>query len=143
MTALPPVDEITTAVLDLLNASGFVVWDGAYGGSPTAPAYPYGVLYALFGGDSDPLPELDGRHDSVTLPFQVTSVSDRRNQCQALGARLRGQMLAGVLPVVAGWACVERRMDPVMPGVDRVGEPPNVVFSEPARYLLTYSPSSA
>lgn len=145
----PPVDLITTAVLTLLKASGRTVYDGAFGGSPVSPSYPYAILYSLTGGDSDPMPDLDDRRDTVTLPYQVTSVSNLRNQCQQAGRVLRDRLVgktpgggyAHQLVMPAGWVCIARRSDSVTPGIDRTGDTPNAVFTEPARYLLTITPA--
>lgn len=41
------------------------------------------------------------------------------------------------LPDIGGWRVTERRPDPAMPGIDRAGDHPNAVFSQPARYYLT------
>lgn len=143
-----PLDQATTALLELLRGTGRTVWDGAYGGDPTKPAYPYGILYALPGGSSDPFPDLGGRRLPVTLAFQVTAVSTVRNQCQATVRQFHDQVLARTaagwvhdLPAPAGWECVDRTPDPVMPGVDRTGEPPRVVYSSPLRFALTYAPA--
>jgi hypothetical protein len=38
-------------------------------------------------------------------------------------------------------ACVDRRPDPAMPGIDRTGDTPNAIFTLPARYLLTITPA--
>lgn len=145
----PPLDEVTTAVLTLLRTSGRTVHDAVYTGDPITPVYPYSILYALFGGDTNPMPDLDDRHDSVTLPFQVTSVSNLRNQTQRIGRELRDRLVgkspaggyAYPLVMPTGWVCIDRRPDPAVPGVDRTGDTPTAVFSQPARYLLTICPA--
>lgn len=140
----PPLDLITTAVLDLLNASSRKVWDGAYGGSPTAPAYPYGVLYRIPGGSSDATPDMSGDPRTVIVPYQVTAVSNLRNQCEATARVFRDRLLARIpggflypLAMPEGWRCTDRRPDPAMPGIDRTGDTPNAIYSLPARFYLT------
>lgn len=147
--ASAPMDLVTTAVLDLLNDAqeGRKVYDGAYSGDPTTPAYPYGILYRIAGGTADPMPDLDADPQTVTVAYQVTAVSNLRNQCEATARLFHDRLLARDddgwrYPIAApdGWAVVDRRPDPAMPGVDRTGDPPRVVYSLPARYLLTVSP---
>jgi hypothetical protein len=112
-----PLDLVTTAVLDLLNANpGRKVWDGAYGGDPTKPAYPYGILYRIAGGSADDHDARPRRRPAtVTVAYQVTAVSNLRNQCEATGRLFRDRLLArddrrlGVrLAMPAGWACIDR-----------------------------------
>jgi hypothetical protein len=149
VTLTPPLDLITTAVLGLLRTGGRTVWDAVYGGSATTPGFPYDILYPLLGGDSNPMPTLDDRNDTVTVPYQVTSVSNLRNQAQRQ-ARVARDLLIGRAPsggyatpllMPDGWTCVHRAPDPVMPGVDRAGDNPNAIFTAPARYLLTIAPA--
>ncbi|WP_157936891.1 hypothetical protein, partial [Geodermatophilus chilensis] len=137
----PPLDQITTALLGLLRGTGRDVWDGAYGGDPTQPAYPYGILYRIPGGSSDATPDLSGTPRTQTVPYQVTTVSNLRNQCEHTARLFRDRLLARApggflhpLPTLDGWACVDRRPDPAMPGIDRAGDHPTAVFS-PARPL--------
>jgi hypothetical protein len=139
-----PLDQITTALLNLLNASSRKVWDGAYGGSPTAPTYPYGILYRIAGGTSDFTPDLGDSRPTVVVPYQVTAVSNVRNQCEQTGRVFRDRILARTrdgftypLAMPDGWACTDRRPDPVMPGIDRTGDVPNAIFTLPARFYLT------
>lgn len=148
-----PLDLITTAVLDLLNASGRKVWDGAYGGSPTAPAYPYGILYRLPGGSSDDTPDLGDTRQTVTAVWQVTTVSKLRNQCERTAQMFHDRLVGRTRPpggpwqyahdlaMPDGWVCTRRAPDPAMPGIDRVGNEPNAVYSLPARYYLTLTPA--
>ena len=150
MTALtPPLDETTTALLELLKGAGRPVYDGAFDGDPAAPPYWYSILYALPGGSADPMPDLDDDNDTVTALYQASTVSNRRDQAQ-LGARILhdrllartpagGWLHALVLP--AGWQCVGRRPAPELPGVERTGNPPRAVFTVPARYFLTIAPA--
>lgn len=154
----PPLDEITTALLALLRGSGLMVFDGAFHGDgdgdgdndadPINPPYPYGILYRIAGGDADPLPDLDDHADTVTVPYQVTAVGATRNQAEKAGRifhdRLLGRSTGGwayspAMP--AGWLLARRRPDPTVPDVVRAGDPPTVVFSQPARYLLTVVPA--
>ena len=144
----PPLDQVTTAVLELLRGTGRTVWDGAYGGDPAQPAYPYGVLYRLTGGNSDPLPDLDADGDEVTVAYQVTAVSNLRNQCENTGVRFRDRVLARNtdgwvygIAVPAGWQVIDRRPDPALPGIDRAGDPPRAVYSLPFRFALTIAPA--
>jgi hypothetical protein len=145
----PPLDLITTNLLTLLRTAGRPVYDGAYEGDPTAPDYWYGILYRIGGGDSDPTPDLDADPRTVTVAYQVTTVGKTRNQAEAGGRILRDRLLgrtAGTwaypLTMPAGWVCAHRRPDPVMPGIDRVGDTPNAVYSMPARYQLTVTPAT-
>lgn len=152
----PPLDLITTAVLDLLDTPARKVWDGAYGGPPIITNTAYGILYAVAGGDANPFPDLDDRNDTVTATYQVTAVSRYRNQCQQAARAFRDLMVGKVgsagpnfvwtyahpLDMPAGWTCIDRRPDPGLPGVDRTGEHPNALFTSPARYLLTIAPDA-
>ena len=151
MTALtPPLDLVTTAVLELLRGADRPVYDGAFDGDPLAPDYWYSILYAVPGGDADAMPDLDDENDTVTVPFQVSTVSDLRNEAQAGARVLHDRLLARsrvrddwAFPLVMpdGWQCIGRRPDPSLPGVERTGAPPNAIFTVPARYLLTISPT--
>jgi hypothetical protein len=123
--ASPPLDEITTALLDLFRLSGRTVYDGAYGGDPVKATYPYGILYAVAGGLADPMPDLDKRGDEITAAWQATAVSKLRNQAQQLQRALRDLLLARdgtggwlyPITVPAGWVCIDRTADPVPGGV--------------------------
>lgn len=142
-----PIDDVTTALLELLRTGGRTVYDAAYAGNPLQPTYPYDIVYQLPGGSADPMPDLDADYRPVVVVFQVTTVSNLRNQCQRSAARARDLIvgrnptgeLAYELPVPAGWRC-DRWPDPAMPGVDRVGAPPSAVFNQAARYLLALTP---
>lgn len=143
-TASAPLSDITTAVLTLLEGTGRDVWDGAYGGSPTQPAYPYLLLLRIAGGSSDPLPDLDADPQTVTVPYQVTAVSNYRNQCEFTGRQFRDRIfdreLGGWKYSIAmpdGWFCTARLIDPVLPGVDQAGQQPTVTYSQPSRFYLT------
>ncbi len=137
----PPLDLITTAVLELLRTGGRTVYGAAYTGDPHNPPYPYDVLYQLPGGSADPFPSLDDRHNEATLVFQVTAVSNLRNQAQWAARAARDLMVGGSpLPMPDGWVCIHRRPDPAMPGVDRAGLEPNTIYTVPARYLITVAP---
>jgi hypothetical protein len=144
----PPLDLVTTAVLALLRTGGRTVYDGAFRGDPMAPSYPYDVLYAVPGGSSDPFPDLEDDSDEVVVPYQVTSVSDLRNQAQWQARQARdllvgrgGGAYATPFAMPAGWACVRRWSDAGLPGVIRTGDHPNAIFSVPARYLLAVVPA--
>ena len=144
----PPLDLVTTAVLEHLRGAGRTVYDGAYGGDPVKPAYPYAILYRLAGGNSDTTPDLDDTRQTITVAYQVTAVSNLRNQCEhtarVLHDRLVGRTAgsyAHPLVMPAGWQCTDRRSDPTVPGIDRVGDPPTALYQSPARYLLTITPS--
>lgn len=144
----PPLDDVTTAVLTLLNGTGRKVWDGQYGGSPTAPTYPYGVLYRIAGGSADFTPDMGGEPRTIVVPYQVTAVSNLRNQCELAARQYRDRLLARVpggfrypLAMPDGWRCVDRRPDPAMPGIDRTGNEPNSILSLPARFYLTITPA--
>lgn len=144
-----PLDAMTTALLDLLRTSGRDVYDGAYGGDPLAPAYPYHVLYRIAGGSADPIPTLDLDLRVMTVAYQVTTVAQVRNQCENAALALRELLLARTatgwandLPLADGWQVVHRAPDPAMPGVDRTGDYPAVLYNQPARYLLTIAPTA-
>lgn len=149
----PPLDLVTTAALELLRGSAAErgprwLYDGAYDGDPLAPAYPYGILYRVPGGSADPMPDLDLDLRTVTVPYQVTTVSNVRNQCERAAGDFRDLLLARSgggwaheLALPDGWACVDRRPDPAMPGIDRTGDYPTVIFTLPAKYLLTIAPT--
>ena len=152
----PPLDEFTTAILELLRGDAVEqgpgwVYDGVYGGDPLDPAYPHHLLYRVPGGNADTTPDLADSRASVTAVWQVTTVGRYRNQCeraaQAAHDRLVGRIrdegldkpwrYAHPLPAIGGWQVTERRPDPAMPGIDRAGDHPNAVFSLPARFYLT------
>ncbi len=137
----PPLDLITTAVLELLRTGGRPVFDGAYTGDPHNPPYPYTILYQVAGGSADPFPSLDDRHNEATVVYQVTAVSDLRNQAQ-WAARAARDLMVGTEPLLMpdGWVCIHRRPDPAMPGVERTGLEPNTIYTVPARYLITVAP---
>lgn len=144
----PPLDLVTTAVLELLRGTGRTVYDGAYAGDPLRPTYPYAVLYRIAGGSADPFPDLDANLREVTAAYQVTTVSNVRNQAEATGRLMRDRVLAraadGYLHPLAmppGWACIGRRPDSAAPGIDRTGDHPNAIFSQPARFYLTITPA--
>lgn len=156
--ASPPLDAITTALLDLFKGTGRTVHDGAYSGDPIAPAYPYAILYSTAGGSADPIPDLDKRSDEITATWQVTAVSNRRNQAELTRRQLRDRLLARhlehpdqtyantagwVYPIAcpAGWQIVDRNPDPAMPGVDRTGDVPAAIFSAPLLFTLTVVPA--
>ena len=139
-----PLDLVTTAVLTLLRSTGRALHDGAYTGSPTAPAYPYAIVYRIAGGNSDVTPDLAASLRTVTVVYQVTAVSNLRNQCEATTRLFRDRLLARNrdgwvygLDMPDGWACVDRRPDPAMPGIDRSGDHPQAIYAQPARYSLT------
>jgi hypothetical protein len=156
-----PLDLVDTAVLDLLRSAGPPVFDGAYqrvpelqgadpryAANPLKPPYPYAILYAIPGGSSDPFPDLDGDPREATLAYQVTTVSNLRNQCRATARLLRDRLLARTgsgfvygLNLPAGWRDIGRRPDPAMPGIDPSGEPPAAIYSLPQRLYLTIAPA--
>lgn len=154
----PPLDLITTGLLDFFAQSGRTGYDGAYTGDPVRPAYPYWILYSLAGGSADPMPDLDMDLTTVTAVWQVTAVSNLRNQAQRTRQTLRDLLLARTadradrlyantagwtypLPMPTGWTCIQRTPDPALPGVDRAGEVPAAVFSAPFRFALTIAPA--
>lgn len=147
--ASPPLDLITTALLDLFRLSGRTIYDAVYGGDPTSPTYPYGILYALPGGSADPMPDLDKRGDEVTAVWQLSSVSKLRNQAQQTQrvahdlVLARGPDGAWLYPIAipAGWTCTDRTPDPMPAGVDRTGDTPNAIFTAPFKFALTITPS--
>lgn len=165
MVTLPvysaPLDQVTTAVLWLLRGAGHAVFDGvyarvpdlaaqdpAYAANPLKPAYPYSILYRIPGGSSDPFPGLDGDPREATLAYQLTTVSNYRNQCEYAARAARDRYLARTgsgyvygLAMPDGWTDIGRRPDPATPGIDRPGDTPNAVFSLPQRFTLTIAPS--
>jgi hypothetical protein len=160
-TYSPPLDELTTAVLHLLRATGRAVFDGAfervaeleaedstYAADPVDTVFPYGVLYQLPGGSADPFPDLDLDLRSTTVPFQATAVSNVRNQCQFVARQFRDQLTARTaagwthdLAAPDGWQVIHRALDPAMPGVDRSGDPPRALYSCPVRFAFTITPA--
>jgi hypothetical protein len=143
-----PLDLVTTAVLELLRTTGRTVYDGAYGGDPIKPIYPYSILYRIPGGSTDPFPDLDGNPREATVAYQVTTVSNLRNQCEATARLLHDRLLARTgsgyvygLNMPTGWTDIDRRPDPAMPGIDRGGEPPAAIYSLPQRIYLTIAPT--
>lgn len=161
VTRSAPLDEVTTAVLGLLRGTGRPVFDSGYtrdpqlagsdrryAADPVKPPYPYGILYRIPGGSADATPDLGISMRDVTVAFQVTAVSNYRNQCEYAAREARDRLLARApggwaypLLLPTGWVCVDRRPDPAMPGIDRVGNYPNAIFNAPARYLITVTPA--
>ena len=134
-----PLYLVTTALLTMLRTAGRTVYDGAYQGDPTQPSYPYAVLYALDGGDSDFTPDLAESRRDVVVVHQITSVSNLRNQAQAIGQAHRDRFLTGELNLPEGWICTRRDLDRTVPGIDRVGNNPTAVFNHHQRVLMTIS----
>jgi hypothetical protein len=134
-----PLNLVTTALLNMLRAGERTVYDGAYQGDPVRPKYPYAVLYALEGGDSDFTPDLAESRRDVVVVHQITSVSSLRNQAQDLGQRHRDRFLTGQLVLPDGWQCTRRDLDRTVPGIDRVGDNPTAVFNHHQRVLMTIS----
>jgi hypothetical protein len=134
-----PLHLVTTALLDMLRTGDRTVYDGAYQGDPLRPKYPYAVLYALDGGDSDWTPDLADSRRDVVVVHQITSVSNLRNQAQAIGQQHRDRFLAGELAMPAGWVCSHRDLDRTVPGIDRVGDNPTAVYNHHQRVLMTIS----
>lgn len=141
-----PVDEVTTAVQRLVETLDRPTYDAVYAGDPLTPIYPYYIVFQVPGGNPDPIPTLDLDLRSSTLAFQVTAVSDLRNQAQNAGRRAHDLFFARddsgwlhdlVLP--DGWQCLQRI--PGQPaGVIRTGEHPAAVFSQPVPFQLTLAP---
>lgn len=145
----PPLDEMTTALLELLRTGGRTVYDGAYGGDPLAVTYPYSILYQIPGGAADAIPTLDLDLRVMTVAYQVTTVSNLRNQCQNAAGQIRDLLLARTssgwandLPLASGWQVIHRAPDAALPGIDRTGEYPAVLYNQPARYHLTIAPTA-
>ena len=158
-TYSPPLDLVTTAALSQLRATGRVVFDSVYArvpelvtqnagyaADPMKPPYPYGIFYSLPGGSSDLTPDLAVSRKVVELAFQVTAVSNLRNQCQATGRLFRDRLLARTrdgfvhdLPMPTDWECTDRTPDGAMPGVDVSGDATSRVYSQPFRFYLTIS----
>ena len=147
--ASPPLDEITTALLDLFGLTGRTVYDGDYDGDPVKPAYPYAVLYSIPGGSADPMPDLDKRGDEVTASWQVSCVSNYRNQAQQLARACHDLVAARTGPgsgwaypiaVPAPWTCTDRTAEQPA-GVIRTGQTPNAIFTAPLRFTLTIAPA--
>jgi hypothetical protein len=146
-----PLDEVTTALLDLFRGDVVEhaprwVYDAAYDGKPTKPVYPHHILYRIPGGSSDVTPDLSGVRRTISVPWQLTTVGKYRNQCERAAQVAHDRLLARTLDgfvhplaMPAGWACVDRRPDAVMPGITRSGDVPTAVFSLPARFYLTIS----
>lgn len=139
-----PLDLVTTAVLDLFKATGRDTYDGAFAGNPAAAGYPYHVLYRIPGGSSDVTPDFGGNPRTITVPYQLTTVSNKRNQCEAAARVAHDRFLArdrngwvNPLALPAGWRCIDRQPDRTLPGIDRSGSTPSAVFSLPARFYLT------
>lgn len=157
MTRSAPLDEVTTAVLGLLRGTGRPVFDSGYtrdpqlagsdrryAADPVKPPYPYGILYRIPGGSADATPDLGISMRDVTVAFQVTAVSNYRNQCEFTGRQFRDRIfdreLGGWKYSIAmpdGWFCTARLIDPVLPGVDQAGQQPTVTYSQPSRFYLT------
>lgn len=144
----PPLDDVTTALLDLFRLADGTVYDGAYNGNPVKVAYPYRILYPIPGGSSDPFPDLDLDRRAVTASWQLTAVSNYRNQAERTARISRDLLLARadgdwLYPIDApdGWQILTRRPDDVMPGVLRSGDAPTAVWSAPIRFTLTLAPA--
>lgn len=143
-----PLDEVTSALLDLFKLSGREVYDGRYDGDPVRPAYPYGILYSVPGGNADPMPTLDLDRRTATGAWQVTAVSNYRNQAQRTAGMFRDLLTARSgsgwvypLTVPDGWVCIARDTDAVVPGVDSAGLVPNAIYSAPVPFTVTIAPA--
>lgn len=144
----PPLDLITTSLIDFFEQSGRTVYDGAYAGNPVTPSYPYSIVYSLPGGSSEPFPDLDLDLTAVTATWQITAVSNLRNQAEATARMFRDLLCARTagdwrypITVPSGWQVVTRTPDPMLGGVVRTGDTPNAVFSSPFKFALTITPS--
>ena len=154
----PPLDAVTTALLDFFRQSGRTIHDAVYKGDPSSPAFPYGILYSLPGGTADPFPDLDADYTAVTAVWQVTAVSKLRNQAERTARVFRDLLLARTrdhpdqsygnasgwryeLPMPSGWQCVDRAPDPMPAGVVRTGDTPNAIFTAPFKFALTLAPA--
>lgn len=140
----PPLDEVTTALLDLFALTGRTGYDGAYGGNPVQPGYPYWILFAIPGGSADPFPDLDLDLSTVTAVWQVSAVSNYRNQAQQLARMCRDLILGRgdsdwlyPISVPSGWQVTARMPDPALAGVIRSGDAPTAVWTAPVRFNLT------
>lgn len=152
--ASPPLDEITTALLDLFDLSGRTRadgqgFDGDYDADPVKPAFPYWVLYSIPGGSADPMPDLDKRGDEVTAVWQLSAVSKFRNQAQQLARACHDLVVARTGPGVgwaypivipAGWVCTDRTAGQPA-GVVRTGQTPNAIYTAAVRFTLTICPA--
>lgn len=143
-----PLGQVTTALRDFFAALGHDVWDGAYGGDPLIPAYPYYVLYAVPGGSSDPIPTLDLDLRAKTAAWQLTAVSNLRNQAQDAAGRAYDLLVARTGDGWAhepswpdGWQCIRREPADELPGVIRTGEYPAAIYSQPVPFQLTLAPA--
>lgn len=148
VSAGPPVEQVTTGLLDLLALCGHTIYDGVYAGDPVTPTFPHGILYGIAGGAADPFPDLDAAYGSATLSWQLSAISAVRVQAEWLARTCRDLLLARgpsgwanpLLPI-DGWACCDRRPDTVPAGVLRTGEHPRSIFTAPLRFTLTYTPA--
>ena len=90
------------------------------------------------------------RRRSESAAWQISAVSSQRNQAQFARRQFTDRLLARTgdgawvhdLALPAGWVCVDRRPDDVLPGVDRTGDPPRAIFTAPAVFRLTLTPTA-
>lgn len=131
-----PSQLIGTAVVEALRAvsGGGRVYDGATYGKVS---YPYLIVHHL-----NPVlsgPPLLGGEDDYRQQLQVDAVGQRRDQAQALADRARGWILTVTLSV-PGWTCANRETQTIAPVVPE-GQPEHELWTAPARYGLTWTPS--
>lgn len=89
--------DVTDAVLAVLRAGieDKEIGDHQAPGDSTTelPNVPYAVVYAIPGGDVDG-PPLGDMFEDASMVYQVTSVGERRNQCEWMAEKVR-EVLVG------------------------------------------------
>ena len=137
MIQVAPSQLIATALIDGLKAVAGSTWiyDSV---TWKKTAYPYVLVHHL-----NPVlsgPPLLGGEDDYMQQVQVDAVGQRRDQAQAMADRARGWMHSIALSV-PGWVCARRETQAIAP-VQVAGQPEHELFTAPARYGLTWTPSS-
>ena len=140
-----PVQMITNALLDMLQAEGFRVGDHE---PPKDRTFPYHILYQIEDAPAPEGPPLTGPEEDMAIGFQVTTVGSGRKQAQWGADRVRAAITGRAadgsflveLPVVAGWS-VSSRLGSTPSGVAPEGSAPNVLFNAPNRYTLHVTPA--
>lgn len=146
---VPSQQEVTDALLAMLNAG---LPNGVDAGDHRAPepiAYPYVILYAVPGGRYTG-PPLVAPYSDAWFVYQISSVGERRDQAQRTADTVRNLMvghdlttgaLATALNLPAGWRVCARLQEATPPGVEPEGEPPNQVFTVPEQFTIVVTPA--
>lgn len=108
------VDDLTEAILSLLQTTGFDIGDNT---APDSPSFPYAVLYSI--GDTERSGDMARRSIDAVEEYQVTSVGETRRQAQAMGDRVRSTVTKAALVAVGVSGRKINYVDPTHEGIER------------------------